>query len=152
MRHTEITPGRHFALAFDDGDDFFSTLRQFCADHQVRQGFIPMFLGGFRRVQLVGACGPLTDPEAPVWEQVELSTVEAFGAGTIAQHPDTGAFDPHVHLAVGLKAHRAVGHVSHLLGGEVQFIHEMLLIEVIGPQMLRPRLGPHSVPTLTFGD
>lgn len=151
MRHTELTFGRRFALAFDDGDDFLSSLTGFCTDQGIRQGIIPMFLGGFRWADLVGACGPLANPEAPVWDdKVRLETVEAVGAGTLAWDPDHGVIAPHVHVAVGLKAGEAAGRTSHLLAAEVQFIHEMLLLEVTAPAMLRPRLGPYAVPTLTF--
>lgn len=57
---------------------------------------------------------------------------------------------PHLHVAVGRKDLEASGSVSHLLRAEVQFIQGMALQEVIAPSTLRPRCGPHSVPTLTF--
>ncbi|MFE6977165.1 PPC domain-containing DNA-binding protein [Streptomyces sp. NPDC057682] len=150
MRATELTLGRTFALAFDDGDDFVKELTGFCAEHQIRQAIIPMFLGGFRQVGLVGADGPLQDPEAPVWEETVLETVEAVGAGTLAWSPDTDSLAPHLHVAVGRKDLNAAGSVSHLLWAKVQFIQEMMLQEVVAPTMLRPECGPHGVPTLTF--
>lgn len=150
MRATELTLGRSFALAFDDGDDFVKELTGFCAEQGIRQAIIPMFLGGFRRVHLVGAAGPLQDPEAPVWDETVLETVEAVGAGTLAWSPNTDSLAPHLHVAVGRKDLKAVGSVSHLLSAEVQFIQEMTLQEVIAPSMLRPECGPHSVPMLTF--
>ncbi|MFI2906795.1 PPC domain-containing DNA-binding protein [Streptomyces sp. PDY-4] len=150
MRATELTLGRSFALAFDDGDDFVKELTGFCAEQGIRQAIIPMFLGGFRRVHLVGTAGPLQDPEAPVWDKTVLETVEAVGAGTLAWSPDTDSLAPHLHVAVGRKDLEAAGSVSHLLWAEVQFIQEMVLQEVIAPSMLRPECGPHSVPTLTF--
>lgn len=151
MRATELTLGRSFALAFDDGDDFVKELTDFCTEQRIRQAIIPMFLGGFRRVGLVGAAGPLHDPEAPVWdEETVLETVEAVGAGTLAWSPETDSLSPHIHVAVGRKDLKAAGSVSHLLWGEVQFIQEMALQEVASPPMLRPKCGPHSVPTLTF--
>ncbi|MBQ0972905.1 DUF296 domain-containing protein [Streptomyces sp. RK31] len=150
MRATELTLGRSFALAFDDGDDFIKELTGFCAEQGIRQAIIPMFLGGFRWLKLVGADGPLQDPEAPVWDETLLVTVEAVGAGTLAWSPDTDSLAPHLHVAVGRKDLEAAGSVSHLLSAEVQFIQEMALQEVIAPPMLRPRCGPHTVPTLTF--
>ncbi|MFE4512627.1 PPC domain-containing DNA-binding protein [Kitasatospora sp. NPDC056783] len=143
--------GRTFVLAFADGDDFLAELQNFCANEGIAQGYIPMFLGGFRTVRLVGACGPLADPDAPVWEEVALQHVEALGAGTLARHPDTGGFDPHIHLTVGLKAEQAIGRTSHLLGAEVQFIQEMVVVELLEPELLRPRVGPHQIPTLKLG-
>ncbi|MFE9968941.1 PCC domain-containing protein [Streptomyces sp. NPDC005525] len=59
MRHTELTMGRAFALTFDDGDDFVTELTGFCTEMGIRQAIIPMFLGGFRRVGLVGTSSPI---------------------------------------------------------------------------------------------
>ncbi|WP_329453351.1 DUF296 domain-containing protein (plasmid) [Streptomyces sp. NBC_01724] len=150
MRHTELTMGRTFALAFDDGDDFVSELTGFCAQMGIRQAIIPMFLGGFRRVGLVGTSGPLQDPEAPVWDERVLHTVEAVGAATLAWGPESNSLAPHIHVAVGRKDLEAVGSVSHLLWAEVQFIQEMFLQEVTFPRLMRPKCGPHAVPTLSF--
>lgn len=150
MRHAQLTEGRRFAIALDDGEDFFPTLTDFCAEQGIRQAWIPNFIGGFREVRLVGACGPLSDPEAPVWDAVTATYVEALGGGTLAWDEEQERLAPHIHLAVGLKADQALGRTSHLLGGVVQFINELLLIEVLSPQMLRPRPGRHAVPTLTF--
>ncbi|MFE0774192.1 PPC domain-containing DNA-binding protein [Streptomyces sp. NPDC058861] len=151
MRSTELTMGRSFALAFDDGDDLVKELTRFCTAQRIRQAIIPMFLGGFRRVGLVGAAGPLKNPEAPVWEETVLTTVEAVGAGTLAWSPETDSLAPHLHVAVGRKDLEAAGSVSHLLWAEVQFIQEMALQEVISPVMERPKCGPYDVPTLSFG-
>ncbi|MFZ3492128.1 PPC domain-containing DNA-binding protein [Streptomyces sp. 5.8] len=150
MRHTELTMGRNFALAFDDGDDFVAELTGFCAEMGIRQAIIPMFLGGFRQVSLVGTNGPLEDPEAPVWDETVLHTVEAVGSATLAWSPENDALAPHIHVAVGRKDLAASGNVSHLLRAEVQFIQEMFLQEVLSPRMLRPLCGPHAVPTLAF--
>ncbi|MGW6202274.1 hypothetical protein ACWF9B_01275 [Streptomyces sp. NPDC055089] len=73
-----------------------------------------------------------------------------MGAGTLAWSPDTDSLAPHLHVAVGRKDLNAVGSVSHLFWAEVQFIQEMMLQEVIAPLMLRPKCGPHGVPTLSF--
>ncbi|MGW6388983.1 PPC domain-containing DNA-binding protein [Streptomyces sp. NPDC055103] len=150
MRHAELAMGRSFMLAFDDGDDFLAELDRFCIEMRIRQAIIPMFLGGFRRISLVGTDGPLDDLEAPVWDETVLHTVEAVGAATLAWDPDRGAVSPHVHVAVGRKDLNAAGSVSHLLSADVQFIQEMYLQEVLAPEMTRPRCGPHRVPTLTF--
>lgn len=150
MRHTELTMGRNFALAFDDGDDFVAELAGFCAEMGIRQAIIPMFLGGFRQVGLVGTSSPLEDPDAPVWKETVLRTVEAVGAATLAWSPENDVLAPHIHVAVGRKDLAAAGSVSHLLRAEVQFIQEMFIQEVVSPRMLRPLCGPHAVPTLDF--
>ncbi|MFG2440599.1 PPC domain-containing DNA-binding protein [Streptomyces sp. NPDC048508] len=150
MRATPLTIGRTFGVAFGDGDDFLSQLGAFCALYGIRSAYIPMFLGGFRSVQLVGTCDPIDDPNAPVWSSTEYSTLEALGSGTIAWDEEDDALAPHIHIAVGLKGQSAAGRTSHLLGGSVQFISELFVVEVSDPLMTRPKFGLHKVPTLQF--
>lgn len=110
-----------------------------------------MFLAGFSEVELVGTCEKLDDPRAPVWSKVYLENVEALGCGTLAFHPDENKTLPHIHVGVGLKPHSAIGHTSHLLNAKIQFLTEMLVIEVTEPNMQRiinPQL--YDVPLLTF--
>ncbi|TCO37637.1 putative DNA-binding protein with PD1-like motif [Kribbella antiqua] len=151
MRAAELTMGRAFAIHFDHGDDFYTALAEFCAQHDVRQGFIPMFIAGLRDVQLVGTCEKLEDPDAPVWSAVHLENVEALGGGTLAYDEATGTVLPHIHVSVGLKAHSATAHTSHLLGATIHFLTELYLVEVSSPRMSRPRNADlYDVPLLTF--
>lgn len=151
MRSHELTLGRSFAVAFDHGDDFITALADFCQQNGVRQGFIPGFIAGFSQVQIVGTCDKLDDPDAPVWTKVHLTNVEALGGGTLAYDPVNDQVAPHIHVTVGLKEHSATGHTSHLLGATVQFLTEMLVIEVAAPQMLRVRQPDlYDVPLLQF--
>jgi len=140
------------AVAFDHGDDFFTALAEFCQHHGVRHGYIPSFIAGFSNVQIVGTCDKLDDANAPVWTKVHLTNVEAFGGGTLAYDPVDDRVAPHIHVAVGLKEHSATGHTSHLLGATVQFLTEMLVIEVAAPPMHRVRQPDlYDVPLLRFG-
>lgn len=51
------------------------------------------------------------------------------------------------------KAHSATGYTSHLLGARVQFLTEMLTIEVSSPALLRRRnTDLYDVLQLHFGD
>ncbi|WP_378736116.1 PPC domain-containing DNA-binding protein [Nocardia brasiliensis] len=151
MRSHELTLGRSFGVAFDHGDDFYPVLAEFCHANNLRQGFIPSFIAGFSEVDIVGTCDRLDDPQAPVWSKVHLSNVEAFGGGTLAYDPDTGTVLPHIHVAVGIKEHSATGYTSHLLSAKVQFLTEMLIIEVAEPNMLRIRESNlYDVPLLRF--
>ena len=153
MRATELTMGRTFAVHFDHGDDFYTALSEFCRTHQVRQGFIPMFIAGMRDVQLVGTCEKLENPDAPVWSQVHLENVEALGGGTLAYDAENDTVLPHIHVSVGLKAQSATAHTSHLLDAKIQFLTEMYLVEVSGPTLSRVRQPAlFDVPLLTFGD
>ena len=74
-----------------------------------------------------------------------------LGAGTLAYDPDTATVLPHIHVAVGEKARSAVGCTSHLLSATVQFLVEMIVVEVISPTMTRPKNPTlYDVPLLTF--
>jgi len=152
LRSHELTLGRSFGVAFDHGEDFYTALTDFCRTNKVRQGYIPMFIAGFSQVDIVGTCGRVNDPQAPVWSAVHLTNVEVLGGGTITYDDTEGQILPHIHVTVGLKQHSATGHTSHLLSATVQFLTEMLLVEVTRPTMHR-RKNPdlHDVPQLHFG-
>ncbi|MFD0203753.1 MULTISPECIES: PPC domain-containing DNA-binding protein [Saccharothrix] len=152
MRSHELTLGRSFGVAFDHGDDFFTELAAFCDQHQVRHAYIPSFIAGFSEVDIVGTCDKLQDPQAPVWSKVHLTNVEAFGGGTLAYDEADSKVHPHIHVSVGLKEHSAAGYTSHLLNARVQFLTEMLIIEVAQPALIRRRNASlYDVPQLHFG-
>jgi len=152
MQSRELTIGRTFGVTFEHGDDFFDTLSKFCVENGVQQGYIPSFIAGFAEAEVVGTCEKLTDPKAPVWSKVHLENAEVFGGGTIAYDEEHGQILPHVHITLGLKEHSATGYTSHLLSARVQFLVEMLIIEVAAPAMRRPRNPElYDVPLLTFG-
>ncbi|WP_326812458.1 DNA-binding protein [Streptomyces scopuliridis] len=117
MSATPLTIGRNFGVALDDGDDFLQQLGAFCAEYAIRSTYIPLFLGGFHSVQLVGTCDPIDDPSVPVWAATEYTTLEALGSGTIAWDEESDTVAPHIHIAVGLKGQATDGKTSHLLGG-----------------------------------
>lgn len=152
MRSHEVTVGRTVAVAFDHGEDFHTALADACRAHQIRQGYIPMFIAGFATAEIVGTCQRLDDPLAPVWSAVHLSNVEALGAGTLAYDEHIDTVQPHLHVTVGLKAHSATGHTSHLLAATVQFLTEMVVVEITRPALRRqPQPDLFDVPLLHFG-
>jgi predicted DNA-binding protein with PD1-like motif len=152
VRSHQLTVGRSFGVVFDHGEDFYPTLMEFCRSHGVRQGYIPMFIAGFSEVDVVGACGRIDDPQAPIWSAVHLTNVEVLGGGTIACDETEDRILPHIHVTVGLKQHSATGHTSHLLSATVQFLTEMLIVEVTSPAMRRLRIPDlYDVPLLHFG-
>lgn len=151
MRSHELTTGRTIGVVFDHGEDFYTALDQACRTHGVRQGYIPMFIAGLSSADIVGTCERLDDPNAPVWSKVQFTNVEALGCGTLAYDPDTELIQPHIHLTVGLKAHSAAGHTSHLLAATVQFLTELVIVEVVEPQLRRVRQPDlYDVPLLRF--
>jgi hypothetical protein len=136
MRSHQLTPGRMIGVTFNHGDDFYLPSRTPAPPTTSDQGFISVFITGFSTVEIVGTCQRLEQPEAPVWDRVHLSNVEALGGGTIAYDPTDDRILPQIHVSVGLKQHSATGHISHLLDADVQFA-EMLIIEIAGPAMRR---------------
>lgn len=152
MHASELTTGRTFGLRLDPGENFFSALEEFCCGHGIRHGYIPMFLAAFADADIVGACDKLADPAAPVWSKVHLTNAEALGCGTIATDQDTGKLLPHIHTTLGLKERSATGYTSHLLAARIQFLAELILVEVTAPAMTRPAdPAMYDVPRLTFG-
>lgn len=152
MPATTLSLGRTLAVTFEHGDDFFTQLHAVLDEYQVRQGYIPMFIAGFRHVRIVGTCDLVEDPEAPVWTGVHLESLEVLGGGTLAWDPEQQRVAPHLHITVGEKHRAASGHTSHLLEAEVQFVTEMIIQEVVSPELLRIRNPDlYNVPLLRFG-
>jgi len=152
MHSHELAVGRTFVTRFDPGESFFPVLDEFCASHDIRQGYIPMFLAAFAEADIVGTCDKLGNPDAPVWSKVHLANAEALGGGTIAYDEQAGRILPHVHVTLGLKERAADGYTSHLLDARVQFLVEMILVEVTAPAMTRPAdPALYDVPRLSFG-
>lgn len=152
MHASELTTGRTFGLRLDPGESFFPALEEFCRGQGIRHGYIPMFLAAFADADIVGACDKLEDPAAPVWSKVHLTNAEALGCGTIATDQDTGQLLPHIHTTLGLKERSAAGYTSHLLAARIQFLAELILVEVTAPAMTRPAdPAMYDVPRLTFG-
>lgn len=151
MRTHELKPGRHFGVNFDHGEDFFPALSRFCRENELRQGYIPMFLAAFHETEIAGTCARVEDPEAPVRLPVYLEKVEAMGCGTFSWDPERDDIVPHVHVTVGLKQLAAAAFSSHLIGAKIQYLTEMLVIEVDSPRMRRPvHADLWDVPLLTF--
>jgi predicted DNA-binding protein with PD1-like motif len=98
MHSQELRAGRTFGVRFDPGESFFPALQEFCDGRGIRCGYIPVFLAAFAEAEVVGACGKLEDPDAPVWSKVHLTNAEALGCGTIAYNHDTAQIVPHVCL------------------------------------------------------
>jgi predicted DNA-binding protein with PD1-like motif len=152
MRSHQVTSGRTIAAVFDHGEDFRTSLQEVCRNHGIRQGYIPMFIAGLSTADIVGTCERLKDPAAPVWSKVQLSNVEALGGGTLAYDEATDTISPHIHITVGLKEHSATAHTSHLLDATVQFLTEMIIVEVTEPALHRIRQPDlYDVPLLHFG-
>ena len=151
MRTHEATTGRTIVVVFDHGDDFYTALKQARADNGIRQGYIPMFIAGFANADLVGTCERLDNPDAPVWSKVHLTNIEALGGGTLAWDNTTDSIAPHIHVTVGLKQHSATAHTSHLLDATVQFLTEMIIVEIRDPLLVREKqVDMYDIPLLSW--
>lgn len=151
MHAHQLTPGRSFGVVFEPGEDFFDTLHAFCRQHDLRQGYIPMFLAAFAEADIVGTCQKPDDPHAPVWTEVHVENVEAFGCGTLAWDDQAGIVLPHIHTSLGLKHQSANGFTSHLLRARVQFVVEMIITEITEPRLRRvPNPDAYDTPLLRF--
>ncbi len=137
MKSAALTSGRTFSVTFEHGKDFFLELKEFCTVNNVKQGYIPFFIAGLSEVELVGTCEQVADKHAPIWSKVYLENVEAVGAGTLAFDDETGQISPHIHISVGCKTDSALARTSHLLGGKVLFLTEMIVVEVLHPTFRR---------------
>jgi predicted DNA-binding protein with PD1-like motif len=146
---TEISVARQFAVVLQPGDDVLGCIAAVCAEQAIEQGYFPVFLGAFSRVSLIGTCGPVEDPDAPLREAVHLGNVEGTGSGTIAGGP-SGVL-AHVHVAVGLKSYSATGYAGHLLQATVQYVTEIVIVEVVSPRFERiPDPAAHNIANLAF--
>ncbi len=151
MKSATLKVGRTFSVTFEYGKDFFSELREFCAVNDVKQGYISFFIAGMSEVELVGTCEKIEDKQAPIWSKVYLENVEALGAGTLAFDEEAGQISPHIHVSIGQKTDSALARMSHLLNAKVLFLTEMVVVEVIEPQLRRiPNPSLYNVGLLSF--
>ncbi|RDU24528.1 PCC domain-containing protein [Anaerosacchariphilus polymeriproducens] len=137
MLSSEMKLGRVFGVTFEDGEDFMESLTKFFKENNIKQAYIPSFVGGFSEIKLVGTWENLEDPDNPIFGQVELERVEALGCGTLAYDERKGVVTPHVHVTVGTRLDSLKGYTGHLLGGKILLVTEILLFEVLEPTMMR---------------
>lgn len=133
-----------------DGDDFFPELSDFCSNRGIKYGYIPVFIGAFRKARVVGTCDPYPAETPMLAASIDLEFVETVGGGTLAFEEETQRLSPHVHLSLGERLDGAKGVTTHLFDAEVQFLLEM--VEVISPAWTRP-VNPdfHNLKLLSFG-
>lgn len=151
MFSTELVGGRRIAVVLQPGDDIFAALGEACAAHGIEQGYLPVFLGAFTEVSLIGTCLPIEDEDLPLKHSVRLTNVEGTGSGTIAWDAETASVQIHLHVAIGMKARSAQAYAGHLLGGTVHYVTEVVVEEVLAPRFLR-RADPaaHGIANLVF--
>lgn len=137
MQSAELKIGRSFGVVFEHGKDFFAELGEFCRTNGVRQGYIPMFIAAFKEAEIAGACARLEDPAAPVWSKVYVENIEVIGAGTLTYDEAEDRLEPHIHVSLGERTRSARALTSHLFRAEIQFLAELMVIEVLEPKIER---------------
>jgi predicted DNA-binding protein with PD1-like motif len=149
---SEITAGRRFAVVLQPGDDVMGGILDACAEHGITQGYIPVFIGAFTDVSLIGTCAAILDHDAPLPDSSHLTGVEGAGSGTIAFNAETGATSIHLHVAVGVKAYAANGYAGHLIAATVHYVTEVIIEEVTAPRFeRRADAAAHGLANLAFG-
>lgn len=151
MFSTELVGGRRIAVVLQPGDDILGALGEACAAHGIEQGYLPVFLGAFTEVSLIGTCLPVEDEDLPMKDSVRLTNAEGTGSGTIAWDAGTSSVQVHLHVAIGMKSRSAEAYAGHLLSGTVHYVTEIVVEEVLAPRFLR-RADPtaHNIPNLVF--
>lgn len=139
MKSAELKIGRTFGIRFEDGKDFMVELEEFCKVNNVKQGYVPFFVGDFSEINIVGTCCKCEHPGEPMLSSppAYFENVESFGCGTIAYDQKTGKILPHFHISIGSRLNGATANTSHFISGTVQFLTEMVLVEVLSPSMER---------------
>ena len=138
VHSAELTLGRTFGVTFEHGDELMTSLVDFCAEQGIKYGYIPMFIGAFSHAKVAGTCRH-ADAQAPMFDShVDVDYAETVGTGTLAYDSETERVSPHIHLSLGKRLHSADGVTSHLFEAKVQFLLEMVVVEVLAPQWTRP--------------
>jgi predicted DNA-binding protein with PD1-like motif len=151
MFSTELVGGRRIAVVLQPGDDILGALGEACAAHGIEQGYLPVFLGAFTEVSLIGTCLPVEDEDVPLKDSVLLTNVEGTGSGTIAWDAAATSVQIHLHVAIGMKSRAAAGYAGHLLGGTVHYVTEVVVEEVLAPRFARrPDPAAHDIPNLVL--
>jgi predicted DNA-binding protein with PD1-like motif len=150
MRSTEVTHGRRIVVVLEPGDDVMSAIAEACAAHTITRAVIPVFLGAFTSVTLIGTREPVADMDAPMPQKTVVEWVEGIGSGTVAPLAD-GTLVVHLHAAVGDKADAALAYAGHVLAAATHYTAEVVIDEVLGVGLVRrPDAASHGLSTICF--
>jgi predicted DNA-binding protein with PD1-like motif len=148
MQTFPLVPGRQLLLVLEPGDEVLASIAEGCRAAGIRQAGISTFLGAFRSVRLIASTHPPADPEAASPDVVEVTYSEGVGSGTVTTEGD--AIAVHLHVAVGEKADAGRAVAGHVVSAETHYVAEVVVTEIIGPDLYRaPRPGSSGVPTLS---
>ena len=143
--------GRALMVAVEPGEDLIEQVLSACRGHGIEQGYLPVFLGAFSTMTVIGSCGPVPDHQLPMADRVHLENVEGSGSGTLTTDPAGGGPVLHLHAAVGVKHYSANGYAGHVTAAQVQYVAEVVVQEVLEPVVTRAvHPGSAGLPILSF--
>lgn len=152
MRSVRVSAGRRLLVALEPGEEVLASVAALCEQHQFQAAVVPVFLGAFTRVTLIGTREPVEDEDVPLPRSVTVEWVEGLGAATVAPGAD-GVQTVHLHAAVGRKSQGTLAYAGHVLSAVTHYTVELVLDEVLGPPIKRyPDSAAHGIATLRLGD
>ncbi len=127
--------GRTIIARLKPGQDVVACITQILIDKKINGGYMPVFMGGFKRVKL-DSMKASSDENAPTDITAEFNEpLEYFGQGTIAE--DAGKPSIHIHLSAARTGNKSI--TGHLVSGEIVNVVEIVIIEVVGITMTRKK-------------
>jgi predicted DNA-binding protein with PD1-like motif len=146
-----VPSGRRFAVVLEPGEEVLAAIGAACERHQVQAAFVPVFLGAFTQVTLIGTREPVPDEDVPLPRSVTVEWAEGLGSATVAPGAD-GEPIVHLHAAVGRKSDGALGYAGHVLSAVTHYTAEIVIEEIPGTVIeRRPDPAAHGLNTLRFG-
>jgi predicted DNA-binding protein with PD1-like motif len=150
VRSVEVSAGRRLIAALEPGEEVLASVAALCEQHQFQAAVVPVFLGAFTRVTLIGTREPVEDEDVPMPRSTTVEWVEGLGAATVAPGAD-GARVVHLHAAVGRKSQGTLAYAGHVLSAVTHYTVEIVVDEVLGPPIERfPDSAAHGIATLRF--
>ena len=152
MQSAEATTGRRILVVLEPGDEVLGSLAEACQRHGIDQAVITTFSGALRHARIIAADHPAEDPEVPLPESVDVDYTEGVGSGTITRGADS-VHTVHVYVALGAKDRSGLAVAGHLLHGETHYVIEIVLDEILTPELTRAtHPGSSGIPILRIVD
>ena len=120
MRSVQVSAGRRLIAALEPGEEVLASVAALCEQHKFQAAVVPVFLGAFTQVTLIGTREPVEDEDAPMPQSTTVEWVEGVGAATVAPGPD-GMLVVHLHAAVGRKSQGTLGYAGHVLSADTHY-------------------------------
>jgi predicted DNA-binding protein with PD1-like motif len=150
VRVAEAIVGRRLLVVLDPGEDVVLGIVDACRAAGVVRGLVPVFVGAFTEVELIGTHEHVADPDAPLPRSVVARWTEGTGSATIAPGGD-GEPVLHLHAAVGEKLAGAAAVAGHVLRATTHYTLEVVIEELLEPTVFRAvPPGSYPIPTLAW--